>query len=102
MTAHQIDVQLRGTSYSEPGLDGYLVAASGSMNLGPRVRLDLHGGVRQDDGLLSASETETIDWYGTLIDVFIARSMYFNLSYDVTSGGDESNDQGYAAFSWRF
>jgi hypothetical protein len=102
MTKEQIDVELRGTSYSGPGLEGYLVAASASMNLGSRVRLDLHGGVRQDSGLLSASETETIDWYGTLLDVYIARSMYFNLSYDVTSGGEEDNDQGYAAFSWRF
>jgi hypothetical protein len=102
MTKEQIDVQLRGTSYTGPGLEGYLVAASASMNLGSRVRLDLHGGVRQDSGFLSASATETIDWYGTLLDVYIARSMYFNLSYDVTSGGEENNDQGYAAFSWRF
>ncbi len=102
MTKEQIDVQLRGTHYTGPGLDGNLVAVSGSMNLGSRVRLDLHGGIRQDSGLLSASETETIDWYGMLLDVFIGRSMYFNLSYDVTSGGDEDNEQGYAAFSWRF
>jgi len=102
MTKEQIDVQLRGTRYTGPGLDGYLAAVSGSMSLGSRVRLDLHGGVRQDSGLLSALETETINWYGTLLDVIIGRSMYFNLSYDITSGGDEDNDQGYAAFSWRF
>jgi hypothetical protein len=102
MTKEQIDVQLRGTRYTGPGLDGYLAAVSGSMSLGSRVRLDLHGGVRQDSGLLSASETETINWYGTLLDVIIGRSMYFNVSYDRTSGGEEDNDQGYAAFSWRF
>jgi hypothetical protein len=102
MTADQIDVQLRGTSYTGPSLDGYLAALSGAINLGPRLRLDLHGGLRHDDYLLSAAETVTINWLGMTLDLIIGRSMYFNLSYDRTSGGEQDNDQGYAAFSWRF
>lgn len=102
MTREQIDVQLRGTSYTGPTLEGYLAALSGSMNLGSRVRLELHGGTRQDKDVLGGNAATNINWFGTTLDVTAGRSVYFNLSYDRTSGGDEDNDQVYAAFSWRF
>jgi hypothetical protein len=102
MTKEQIDVQLRGTRYSGPRLDGSLASLSGSMNLASRVRLELHAGARRDSDLLGFDATTTIDWIGTALDVFLGRSVYFNLAYDRTSGGDEDNDQAYAAFSWRF
>ena len=102
MTKAQIDVQARGTRYTGTNLDGYLASVSGAIALGSRVRLDLHGGERQDTWLPSTIGTAAIDWLGTMLDVIIGRSAYFNVSFDRTRGGEEDNDQVYAAFSWRF
>jgi hypothetical protein len=102
LTSHSVDVVLRGTKYDGPTLAGWLADVTASADLGPKVRAQVHGGSRHNDDLTFFGSQSTINWYGVGLDVLACRSVYFNISYDRTAGGNEDNDQAYAAISWRF
>jgi hypothetical protein len=102
LTAVGLDLRLRGTSYTGPYVDGVLASLSASLDAGEHVRLEAHGGVRDEDDNFFPSDSRTETWLGAGVDFLIHRRLWATLSYDRTSGGDEDNDQVYASVSWRF
>lgn len=102
LTRVDLDVRLRGTHYTGPYVDGDLASLSVSLDAGESVRLEAHGGVRDEQDSGSFDESRTVDWVGVGADFLIHRHLWATVSYDRTTGGEEDNDQAYASISWRF
>ena len=102
LTSVGLDVRLRGTHYTGPYVDGDLASLAVSLDAGERVRLEAHGGVRDDKDNFFAGDSHTVNWIGAGADFLLTRRLWATLNYDRTSGGDEDNDQVYASVSWRF
>jgi hypothetical protein len=102
LTTLDLDVRLRGTHYTGPYLDGDLASLAVSLDAGERVRLEAHGGVRDEQDNFFVGESRTVHWIGAGADFLVQRRLWATLNYDRTAGGDEDNDQVYASVSWRF
>jgi hypothetical protein len=102
VTRSGLDATLRATHYGGSFIDGDLVALGVSSDLGSRVRLDLHGGVREETENDLLELQTTVDWFGLEAQVLAMRHVFVTLAWDRTTGGDEDNDQIYTSASWRF
>jgi hypothetical protein len=102
LTSIGLDVRLRGTHYTGPYVDGDLASLAVSLDAGEHVRLEAHGGLREEEDNFFEGENRTVDWIGVGAEFLIHRRLWATLAYDRTGGGDEDNGQVYGSISWRF
>lgn len=101
LTDRRIGAGVRLTHYSSDLLEGDLYSVYGSVNLVESVRLQLSGGIREEqDSFGSGPQQET--WYGLDIDWQLGRRWYVLASYNRETGDLEEIDQFYTALSYRF
>ena len=102
LTPVQLDLRLRSTRYENNASDGWMHTLSAGYSPGARFAMELFGGRRDDTSkLFSVSNTST-SWFGANMDVDLARSLYFSVSGESNTGGDQSYNQVYSGLSWRF
>ena len=92
----------RTTRYRSPSTDGWLYSLGGSGSLLRRHQLELRAGVRDEDRTEIETVHEVTRWYGTSLDMNIGRGWFVHVSYEVTRGTRENNDQTYTSVSYRF
>jgi hypothetical protein len=102
VTTLSIDLASRHTRFSGPLTEGWLHSASAAAPIGPRRRVELEGGRRQETRAFGPTASVATTWYGVNADVGLWSGWYFLLSATSTRGDIEKNDQIYSSLSYRF
>jgi hypothetical protein len=102
LTSLGLDVTARATHYTGPYLDGDLATLDLGLDLARRLRLGVHGGIRDETANDLFGESTRVDWLGAEIDLLVFAHGLATVAWDRTTGGDEDNDQLYASLSYRF
>ncbi len=97
-----IDLTSRHTRFTSPLTEGWLHSASAAAPLGPRRRVELEGGRRQETRSFGQTTSVATTWYGANADVGLWSGWYLLLSVTSTRGDVEKNDQIYSSLSYRF
>jgi hypothetical protein len=95
-------VRVRSTYYRTRQLTGWLHSASLAFEPGSRLHVELSGGARMERDSLAIPGSLSIVWFGTDLDVNLARAWYFMLSGVAERGSSERNSQIYGGLSLRF
>jgi hypothetical protein len=96
------DVNVRGTRYRGPDIDGWLGALGLLWHAGGRVDVGGHGGVRAEDRSFGLGTQETITWFGGGCDLSLLSNWYLNVSGELTRGTAEHTGQVYSSLTYRF
>ena len=102
LTALGVSVRARTTRYTNPTLNGWLEAATFSVDPDPRVHLELNGGVRAERDPLASPPSFAVTWVGTDVDVTLARAWYLMVSATRQRGGVDGYDTLFGGLSVRF
>jgi hypothetical protein len=100
--ARPIDLNLRGTVYDGPEINGWLSALGVAWRATSRLDLGVHGGLRSEDRSFGLGEHVTVDWFGAEGDLSLLSSWYLNLSAEITRGDAERTNQIYTSLTYRF
>lgn len=96
----------RATWYTNPSLDGRLYSARLGVDPFEPMHLELNGGIRNEDNtpttLNPVASTRRITWYGTDLDLSLARGWFLSLSFTREKDPDVTTTQFYGSFTWRF
>ncbi len=101
-TRFGLGARARSTSYRSESVEGWLHSLSLSADLADWTRLELHGGVRIENGATLWVPEGNLNWFGVEWDAYAGRRWLISLTADRNRGAGEDNDQYYANVSWRF
>jgi hypothetical protein len=102
LTSFGLSLRSRSTRYTNPTLSGWLHSVTMGVDPFSRLHLELNGGLRSEENPLANPSSLRVTWFGADVDVSLARSVYLILSGTRETGGQEGNDQIYAALTYRF
>jgi hypothetical protein len=102
LTRANLRFHLRSTRYENDLWQGWLHALTAGWQVGPRVAMQLQGGVRDEESLSNSAFDDTMTWYGLDFDFSLGRRWYLLLSAEHTSGDFEELDQLYTSLTYRF
>jgi len=102
LTPWSLELDGRTTRYTGPYVDGWLYSLAASGTVAGKHRVEVHGGLRQEQRGETKDTDASTTWFGGDVDVNLARGWYILLSLDITRGDVEKNDQLYTGVSRRF
>lgn len=102
LTKLGLDARLRSTRYTNERVEGWLHSLSLSAQISEPLRLEVHGGTRNDDTAAASSPDTSLQWYGFEADIQLSRHWFFMILADRNSGTFEENDQIFITQSYRF
>jgi hypothetical protein len=101
-TALGLSLTGRATWYHNSALDGRLYAMRIGSDPFPALRVELEGGLRNEDAPLDVPSSRRTTWFGADLDLSLARAWFASLSAQRESGPDARTVLVYAGVSWRF
>ena len=102
LTRWNITLGVRGTRYTNEMLEGSLFSARAGADLGRRVRLELNGGVREEENLVTIPPDNRVQWIDLNLELDLGRHWYWLVSGERTDGDLEQIDQIYTALNFHF
>jgi len=102
MTRHNLAIRLRSTNFTNDRSDGWLHALTAGMDCGPRVHLELAGGLIQESFDLDPTLDNDVTWMSIDLDMLLGRQWYWMISAERNSSDLEDNDHFYTSLTYRF
>lgn len=102
LTARNLDLRARVSRYDNQLLEGTLYSATAGARIGPRVRLQLGGGIRDERRFGGPRPDETLSWLSADAEIAMGNHWYVVLSTDRTTGDSEETVRYYASTTFRF
>jgi len=97
-------VSLRGRTsrFDNDLLIGWIHSGSAGVQVSPKMRFEIGGGVRTQTGKSSSTASEDLSWTNALADYSLGRQWYASISFERSHEGDQANDQFFTMLSYRF
>jgi hypothetical protein len=102
LTRWNITLGVRGTQYTNDMLEGSLYSLRAGTDLGGRVRLELSGGVREEENLVTIPLDNRVQWIDLDLELDLGQHWYWLLSGERTDGDLEQIDQIYTSLNFHF
>jgi len=102
LTRNNLSFMVRTTNFTNDRSDGWLHALTAGMDCGPRVHLELAGGLIQETFVFDPTLDNDTTWMAIDIDMLLGRQWYLMLSAERNSSNLEDNEQFYTSLTYRF
>ena len=101
-TSRNISFNGRVSRYSNEQVEGWFYQLDGSLDVTESIRLQAHAGGRDDTNITTIPATDSLQWYGLSLDLYLARRWYATVEAEITDGGLDDFTQYYTTLTYRF
>jgi hypothetical protein len=98
----RVNLQGRTSRFDNDLLIGWIHSGSASVQVSPKMRLEIGGGLRTQTGKSVPTGGDRLSWTNALADYSLGRQWYASLSFERSHEGDQANDQIFSMLSYRF
>lgn len=98
----RVALRARSTRYYNELVRGWVHSAAASTQLGPSLRVEIGGGLRDETNATPGVAGQYVRWYSSLVDYALGRSWYASVSFERSTAGPEASDQIHSMINYRF
>jgi hypothetical protein len=98
----RVALRARSTRYYNQLVRGWVHSGAASTQLGPSLRVEVGGGLRDETNATPGVSGQYVRWYNSLVDYALGRSWYASASFERSMAGPDASDQIHSMINYRF